>query len=89
MRTATNRSICSLLLYAAVIKREQLIMASSNIASALTVLTGEQYTPSDFADNCALEALVTEYFTGSDEITDNENSDNSEGVANRVLAFVT
>jgi len=55
-------------------------MTSSNVASALTVLTGEQFIPSDFPDNSALEALVTEYFTGNDEITDYENSESSEGM---------
>jgi len=53
-------------------------MASSNIESALMVLTGEQFIPSDFLDNRALEALVTEYFTRNDKITDYENND-SEG----------
>jgi len=55
-------------------------MASSNVASALTVLTGEQFIPSNFLDNNTLEALVTEYFTGNDEITDYENSESSEGI---------
>ena len=54
-------------------------MASKSIASALTLLTSEQFTPSDFTDNNALEAFVMEFFTGSGVITDNENSDDSEG----------
>ena len=54
-------------------------MASKSVASALTLLTSEQFTPSDFTDNNALEAFVMEYFTGSGEITDNDNSDDSEG----------
>lgn len=54
-------------------------MASNIIASALTVLTSDHYVPSDFPDSGALEALVTEYFTGSDDVTDYEGSDDSEG----------
>ena len=60
-------------------KAGRLRMASKSIASALTLLTSEQFTPSDLTDNNALEAFVMEYFTGSGEITDNENSDDSEG----------
>ena len=60
-------------------KAGRLRMASKSIASALTLLTSEQFIPSDLTDNNALEAFVMEYFTGIGEITDNENSDDSEG----------
>ena len=49
-------------------------MASRSVVSALTILTSEQFTPSDIADDNALEAFVLEYFTGSGEITDNDST---------------
>jgi len=55
-------------------------MASSNVAPALMVLTGNQFTPSYSPNNSRLEALVTEYFTTNDENADHENSDYSEGI---------
>ena len=61
-------------------------MASVNVASALTALTSEHFTPSDSADNSALEALVMEYFAGSDEITDHESSDDSDGETGNALS---
>ena len=33
-------------------------MASRSVASALMILTSEQFTPSDIADNNALEVFV-------------------------------
>lgn len=57
-------------------------MASRNVASALSVLTSEDFglSSSDSPDNDNLQALVLEYFTGNDEITDCESSDNEEGI---------
>ena len=55
-------------------------MASRSVASALTILTSEQFTPSDIADNNALEAFVLEYFTGSGEITDDDDSEGKQEV---------
>ena len=48
----------------------------------LTLLTSETFTfiPSDSPDNDKLEALVSEYFTGNDEITDCEESDSDDGI---------
>ena len=63
-------------------------MASRSVASALSVLTGEGFTSSDSPDNDNLEALVQEYFTGNDEITDCESSDSDEdGIHLIVLAL--
>ena len=55
-------------------------MASRSVASALTILTSEQFTPSDISDNNALEAFVLEYFTGSGEITEDEDSEGKQEV---------
>ena len=63
--------------------REVLVMASRSVASALSLLTSESFSfvPSDSPDNDKLEALVREYFTGNDEITDCEESDSDvEGI---------
>ena len=59
-----------------------MVMASKSVASALTLLTSETFTfiPSDSPDNDKLEALVSEYFTGNDEITDYEESDSDDGI---------
>ena len=53
-----------------------------SVASALTLLMSETFTfiPSDSPDNDKLEALVSEYFTGNDEITDYEESDSDDGI---------
>ena len=66
-------------------------MASNSIASALTALTSDHFVPSDFSDSSALEALVTEYFTGNDEVTDCEGSegDESEGKQEIVRICIT
>ena len=53
-------------------------MASRSVASALTILTSKQFTPSNVADNNAVEAFVFKYFTGSGEITDNDNSESKQ-----------
>ena len=57
-------------------------MASRNVASALSVLTSEDFgsNSSDSPDNHNLQALVLEYFTGNDEVTDCESSDNEDGI---------
>ena len=54
-------------------------MASRSVASALTLLTskGYDFMVSDSPDNSRLEALVKEYFTGNDDITDCESSDSN------------
>jgi len=49
-------------------------MASRSIASILHTLTSEDYVRSESSDKDGLEALITEYFTGNDDVTDNENS---------------
>ena len=56
-------------------------MASKRVASALTILTSERFTPSDIADNNALEAFVLENFTGSGEITDDDDSEGNDNAA--------
>ena len=67
-------------------------MASRSVASALTLLTSEGYDfmLSDSPDNNRLEALVKEYFTGNDDITDCESSDSdAEGFPNiNVFGFI-
>ena len=57
-------------------------MASRKVASALSALTSEDFglTSTDSPDNENLQALVLEYFTGNDEITDCESSDYEEGI---------
>jgi len=60
-------------------------MASRSVASALSLLTGEGFgvtrTLADSTDSDKLEALVQEYFTGNDDITDYESSDSEvEGI---------
>ena len=49
-------------------------MASRNIASILDTLTSEDHVHSKSGDKEGLEALITDYFTGNDEVTDNERS---------------
>ena len=51
-------------------------MASRSVASAFTLLTSESFSfvPSHSHDNDKLEALVSKYFTGNDEITDCKES---------------
>ena len=49
-------------------------MAARSIASLLHTLTSEEYACSESSDNDGLEALITEYFTGNDDMTDNEKS---------------
>ena len=56
-------------------------MASIKVASALTILTSEQFTPSDITDNNALEAFVLENFTGSGKITDDDDSEGNDNAA--------
>ena len=65
-------------------------MASKSVASALSLLTSEglSFTSSDSPDHAALEALVQEYFTGSDEITDCESSDGDAEGFNTEACFV-
>ena len=55
-------------------------MVLRSVASALTILTSEQFTPSDISDNNTLEAFVLEYFTGSGEITEDEDSEGKQEV---------
>ena len=52
-------------------------MVSRKVASAISVLTSKDFglTSSDSPDNENLQALVLEYFTGNDEITDCKSSD--------------
>ena len=66
-------------------------MASRNVASALSLLTSEglNFTSSDSPDNAELEALVQEYFTGSDEITDCESSDDDAEGLHTEACFLT
>ena len=49
-------------------------MDSRSVASALTILTSKQFTPSNITYNNTLDAFVLEYFTGSGEITDDDGS---------------
>ena len=49
-------------------------MAAESIASLLHTLTSEEYVRSESSDNDGLEALITEYFTGNNDMTDNEKS---------------
>ena len=50
------------------------------VVSALQALTSDEFERSSLVDNSALEALVTEYFGGSDDDTDMESvwSDDEE-----------
>lgn len=51
----------------------------NDVVSALHVLTGDEFEPSDFSDNSALQALVTEYFAdGNDDTDDDVSSDEEE-----------
>jgi len=49
-------------------------MASRSIASILHTFISEEYVRSESSDKDGLEALITKYFTGNDDLTDNENS---------------
>ena len=42
------------------------------VVSALEALTSEKFEPSDFADNIGLQALITKYFAGRNDDTDND-----------------
>ena len=42
------------------------------LVSALEALISEEFEPSDFADNSGLQALITEYFAGRNDDTDND-----------------
>ena len=54
-------------------------MAARSIASILHMLTSVEFVYLENSDNNELEVLVTEYFTGNDEVTDYEtNDDNTE-----------
>ena len=55
-------------------------MASRSVASALTIVSSEQFMPSNITDNNALEAFTLEYFTGSGEITDDDDSEGKQEV---------
>ena len=55
-------------------------MASRSVASALTIVSSEQFTPSNITDNNALEAFTLEYFTGSGEITDDDDIEGKQEV---------
>jgi len=50
-------------------------MATRSIASILHTLTSEEFVYSQNSNSNELVALVTECFTGNDEVTDNETND--------------
>ena len=50
----------------------------SKVASAVQALTSDEYEPSDFSDNSALQALVTEYFADGSDDTDYDVSSDEE-----------
>jgi len=55
-------------------------MAAKEVASALSVLTSDGFQRcQDWPDNCAIEALIEEYFTGSgnDEFEESSDDDNN------------
>ena len=50
------------------------------VVSALEALTSKEFEPSDFADNSGLQALITEYFAGGNDNTDNNGLSNDEEI---------
>ena len=55
-------------------------MAAKEVASALSVLTsdGLEQRCQDWSDNCAIEALIADYFTGSGNNTECEDSSDDD-----------
>ena len=61
------------------------------VASALDVLMSDEFEPSNFSDNAGLHALVTEYFTGGSDDTDDDISSDEEEMctfASRTIAIL-
>ena len=48
------------------------------VVSALHALTNDEFEYSDFSDNNALQALVTEYFAGGNDDTDDDGVSSDE-----------
>ena len=87
MRTRTNRPICF-------IEHELLqwegfqSMASKEVASALSVLTSDGFERcQEWSDNCAIEALIADYFTGSGNITECEESSDNDHSGMSVISL--
>ena len=56
-------------------------MARKNVVvSALEALNSEEFEPSDFADNIGLQALITEYFAGGNDDTDDDGLSSDEEI---------
>ena len=56
------------------------------VVSALHALTNDEFEHSDFSDNDALQALVTEYFAGGNDDTDDHGVSSDEEEI-RMLTF--
>lgn len=82
-RTATNGSICLLIMSAKYLVRAKFtVMAAKKVASALDVLTSDGLLGCDeWSDNNVFEALVTDYFTGSVDDSSEESGDDDIGIS--------
>ena len=50
------------------------------VVSALEALTSKELEPSNFADNSGLQALITEYFAGGNDDTDDDGLSSDEEI---------
>jgi len=48
------------------------------IVSALHALTSDEFEPSNFSDNDALQALISKYFVGGNDDADNNGASSNE-----------
>jgi len=64
-------------------------MAAKEVASALSVLISDGFEwCQEWSDNCAIEALITDYFTGSRNTTECEESSDNDHSGMSVIFFV-
>ena len=62
-------------------------MAARSIASILHALTSEEYVSSENSDSNEMEALIAEYFTGNDEVTDNDETESKAETLERGVNY--
>lgn len=63
---------------------------SKEVVSALHVLTSDGYLNCEtWRDNSAFQALVTDYFAGSDETSDESEASNSDHNGNSMHVVIT
>ena len=65
-------------------------MAAKEVASALSVLTSDGLERcQEWSDNCAIEVLIADYFTGSGNNTECEESSDDDHNGMSLISFVT